>query len=171
MHRAIASMLTLLGGIMLAGPGMAEVSIVVDKASQRMTVSTGITDYSTPTGTFTPSRLARVHYSREWDNAPMPHSIFFTDAGHAIHGSRATNHLGTPASHGCVRLTPRHASILFDLVMVEGPENTRVEITGMDPIGTGLAGGAGAGGDYSRLTSFDPLSIGIMAGGNVRRPR
>jgi hypothetical protein len=183
MVRAISSMIALLGGIVLADPAVAEVSIVIDKTTQRMTVSvngeqryawavsTGTVDYSTPAGTFTPSRLARVHYSREWDNAPMPHAIFFTDAGHAIHGSRATNHLGAPASHGCVRLAPRHASILFDLVMVEGPENTRVEITGMDPIGTGLAGGNGAGSDYSRLTSFDPLSVGIMAGDNARRSR
>jgi L,D-transpeptidase catalytic domain len=100
---------------------------------------------------------------------PMPHSIFFTGAAHAIHGSRATNHLGAPASHGCVRLAPRHASILFDLVMVEGPENTRVEITGMDPIGTELASGYGAAGDYRRLTSFDPVSVGIMAQGNGQR--
>jgi hypothetical protein len=183
MRRAISSIIALLGGIILASPAMAEVSIVVDKTTQRMTVSvdgqqryswpvsTGTADYSTPAGTFTPSRLARVHYSREWDNAPMPHSIFFTDAGHAIHGSRATNHLGSPASHGCVRLAPRHASILFDLVMLEGPGNTRVEITGIDPIGTGLAAGSGLGGDYSRLTSFDPLAGGIMAGGSVRRAR
>jgi hypothetical protein len=183
MRRAISPVIALLSGIVLAAPAVAEVSIVVDKTTQRMTVSvdgqqryswpvsTGTADYSTPVGTFTPSRLARVHYSREWDNAPMPHSIFFTEAGHAIHGSRATNHLGTPASHGCVRLTPRHASILFDLVRVEGAENTRVEITGMDPIGTGMVGGNGAGGDYSRLTSFDPLSVGIMAGDNVRRSR
>jgi hypothetical protein len=183
MVRAISSMIALLGGIVLADPAVAEVSIVIDKTTQRMTVSvngeqryawavsTGTVDYSTPAGTFTPSRLARVHYSREWDNAPMPHAIFFTDAGHAIHGSRATNHLGAPASHGCVRLAPRHASILFDLVMVEGPGSTRVEITGMDPIGTGLASGNGAGGDYSRLTSFDPLSVGIMAGDSVRRSR
>jgi hypothetical protein len=183
MVRAISSMIALLGGIVLADPAVAEVSIVIDKTTQRMTVSvngeqryawavsTGTVDYSTPAGTFTPSRLARVHYSREWDNAPMPHAIFFTDAGHAIHGSRATNHLGSPASHGCVRLAPRHASILFDLVMLEGSGNTRVEITGMDPIGTGLAGGSGAGGDYSRLTSFDPLAVSIMAGDNARRSR
>jgi lipoprotein-anchoring transpeptidase ErfK/SrfK len=183
MLRGLSSVIALLAGITLSAPAVAEVSIVVDKMTQRMTVSvdgqqryswpvsTGTADYSTPIGTFTPSRLARVHYSREWDNAPMPHAIFFTDAGHAIHGSRATNHLGTPASHGCVRLAPRHASILFDLVMGEGAEHTRVEITGMDPIGTGLAGGNGAGGDYSRLTSFDPLSVGIMAGDNVRRSR
>jgi hypothetical protein len=176
-------MIALLGGIVLAGPAFAEVSIVVDKTTQRMTVSangqqryswpvsTGTVDYSTPVGTFTPSRLSKVHYSREWDNAPMPHAIFFTDAGHAIHGSRATNHLGSPASHGCVRLAPRHASLLFDLVMLEGAENTRVEITGMDPIGTGLSGGPGAGGDYSRLTSFDPLSVGIMASDNAYRAR
>jgi hypothetical protein len=68
-----------------------------------------------------------------------------------------------------VRLAPKHASILFDLVRMEGPGNTRVEITGMDPIGTELAGGTGAGGDYSHLTSFDPLTVGIMAGGSVRR--
>jgi hypothetical protein len=182
MRGALSSVIALLGGGVLAGPAAAEVSIVVDKAAQRMTVSiNGQQRYSwpisthrrcsTPVGTFTPSRLARVHYSREWDNAPMPHSIFFTDAGHAIHGSRATNHLGTPASHGCVRLAPRHASILFDLVRVEGPENTRVEISGMDPIGTGLAGGNGAGGDYRRLTSFDPLTVGIMVGDSTRRSR
>jgi hypothetical protein len=95
MVRAISSMIALLGGIVLADPAVAEVSIVIDKTTQRMTVSvngeqryawpvsTGTIDYSTPAGTFTPSRLARVHYSREWDNAPMPHAIFFTDAGHA----------------------------------------------------------------------------------------
>jgi hypothetical protein len=183
MCRALSSVIALLGSIVLAAPALAEVSIVVDKTAQRMTVSvdgqqryswpvsTGTANYSTPIGTFTPSRLARVHYSREWDNAPMPHSIFFTDAGHAIHGSRAISFLGTPASHGCVRLAPRHARLLFDLVMVDGAGNTRVEITGMDPIGTGVALGAGAGGDYSRLTSFDPLSVGIMAGGSVRRSR
>jgi hypothetical protein len=183
MLRAISSVIALLGGIVLSAPAVAEVLIVVDKTTQRMTVSvdgqqryswavsTGTADYSTPVGAFTPSRLARVHYSREWDNAPMPHSIFFTDAGHAIHGSRATARLGTPASHGCVRLAPKHASILFDLVMVEGFGNTRVEISGMDPIGTGLVAGNGAGGDYSRLTSFDPLSFGIMAGGAMRRSR
>jgi len=183
MRRAIPSIIALLGGIVLSGSAMAEVSIVVDKTTQRMSVSvdgqqryswpvsTGTADYSTPVGTFTPSRLARAHYSREWDNAPMPHSIFFTDAGHAIHGSRAISHLGTPASHGCVRLASRHASILFDLVLSEGAENARIEITGTDPIGTGLAGGNGTGGDYSRLTSFDPLTVGIMAGGSGRRSR
>jgi hypothetical protein len=120
MRRAISSIIALLGGIVLASPAMAEVSILVDKTTQRMTVSvdgqqrhswpvsTGTADYSTPVGTFTPSRLAKVHYSREWDNAPMPHSIFFTEAGHAIHGSHAISQLcqplpWTPPSSGAVQ--------------------------------------------------------------------
>jgi lipoprotein-anchoring transpeptidase ErfK/SrfK len=106
MRKAVSSVIAVLGGIVLAAPAIAEVSIVVDKAAQRMTVSvngqqryswpmsTGTADYSTPAGIFTPSRLAKMHHSREWDNAPMPHSIFFTDAGPAIHGSHATNHIG-----------------------------------------------------------------------------
>jgi hypothetical protein len=183
MCRALSSVIALLGGIVLAGPAVAEVSIVVDKTAQRMTVSvdgqqryswpvsTGTADYSTPAGTFTPSRLARVHYSREWDNAPCRTRSSSPMPAMPIHGSQAISHLGTPASHGCVRLAPRNANILFDLVLVEGPGNTRVEITGMDPIGTGLAGGDGAGGDYSRLTSFDPLSVGIMAGDSAQRSR
>jgi hypothetical protein len=93
----------------------------------------------------------------------MPHSIFFTGSGHAIHGSQATRLLGTPASHGCVRLAPENARILFSLVTVEGLGSTRIEVTGLDPIGTGF------GGSYGRLTSFDPLTSGIMAGGPAAR--
>jgi hypothetical protein len=159
----------------------AEVLVLVNKTTQRMTVSvdgaeryswpvsTGLADYATPTGSFTPSRLAKEHFSREWDNAPMPNSIFFTDAGHAIHGSLAVRRLGTPASHGCVRLAPRNAETLFNLVMAEGLGNTRIEVTGFDPIGIGDGGGYGAGGGYGRLTSFDPLTTGIMAGASAPR--
>src|SRR5215207_8413065 len=110
----------------------AEVLVLVNKTMQRMTVmidgaeryswpvSTGLAAYATPTGAFTPSRLVKNHFSKEWDEAPMPHSIFFTDSGHAIHGSQAIRRLGTPASYGCVRLTPENARILFSLVTVEG---------------------------------------------------
>jgi lipoprotein-anchoring transpeptidase ErfK/SrfK len=64
--------------------------------------------------------MEKEHYSKEWDDAPMPYSIFFTDAGHAIHGSHAVSRLGRPASHGCVRLAPANARTLFDLVKAEG---------------------------------------------------
>jgi hypothetical protein len=93
----------------------------------------------------------------------MPHSIFFTGSGHAIHGSQAIQRLGTPASHCCVRPAPENAKVLFSLVMAEGLGSTRIEVTGLDPIGTGF------GGSYGRLTSFDPLASGIMAGGPAPR--
>ena len=56
------------------------------------------------------------HYSKEFDDAPMPHSIFFTKIGHAIHGTDSVNRLGTPASHGCVRLSRDNAATLYALV-------------------------------------------------------
>ena len=119
----------------------ARVLIAVDKATQRMrvtvdgklryswAVSTGRAPYKTPAGTFRPFRLEKEHYSREWDDAPMPYSIFFTAAGHAIHASNATRQLGRPASHGCVRLAPPNAAALFTLVRAEGPGATKVSIT------------------------------------------
>jgi lipoprotein-anchoring transpeptidase ErfK/SrfK len=36
--------------------------------------------------------------------------------------------LGQPASHGCVRLHPDNATILFDLVAQEGPAKTRIVV-------------------------------------------
>lgn len=117
------------------------VLITVDKATQRMrvtvdgklryawAVSTARAPYRTPAGSFRPLWLAKVHYSKEWDDAPMPYSIFFTAAGHAIHSSRATRQLGRPASHGCVRLAPSHAAALFTLVRAEGVGTTKVVVT------------------------------------------
>ena len=98
----------------------------------RWRVSTGATKYSTPPGSYKAFRMERMHYSREWDNAGMPHSIFFSSRGHAIHGS---NHpgLGTPASHGCVRLSLGNAATLFALVSARGVSNTKVVVRGPDP--------------------------------------
>ena len=64
----------------------------------------------------------------------MPHSIFFSSRGHAIHGS---NHpgLGTPASHGCVRLSLGNAATLFALVSARGVSNTKIVVRGPDPPG------------------------------------
>ncbi len=126
-------------GLAVASPP--RVLITIDKASQRMrvtvdgklrhswAVSTARAPYKTPAGTFHPLRLAKEHYSREWDDAPMPYSIFFTAAGHAIHASTATRQLGRPASHGCVRLAPANAAALFALVRAVGPGTTKVSIT------------------------------------------
>jgi hypothetical protein len=169
--------------LLSVGTAQAKVEITVDKDNQQMTVavdgvaryrwpvSTGIPSRETPNGAFRAFRMEEDHYSKEFDDAPMPHSIFFTKIGHAIHGTDSVNRLGSPASHGCVRLSPANASTLFELVTAEGLEKTRIEITGQDPIGTGFAGGYGAGADFSRLTSFDPLASGIMVGGDAPRLR
>ena len=79
-------------------------------------VSTGIPSYETPNGSFRTFRMEEDHYSKEFDDAPMPHSIFFTKIGHAIHGTDSVNRLGSPASHGCVRLSRENASTLYALV-------------------------------------------------------
>jgi lipoprotein-anchoring transpeptidase ErfK/SrfK len=117
------------------------VAINVSKSAQRMSVlvdgqaryswrvSTGRAGYETPKGSFSPMRLAREHYSKEWDDAPMPHSIFFTGRGHAIHGSNDTRRLGRRASHGCIRLAPSNAAALFALVQAKGLSATKLTIT------------------------------------------
>ena len=98
-------------------------------------VSTGARGYTTPSGTYTAFRMEKDHFSEEWDDAPMPHSIFFTHKGHAIHGSNSR--LGVPVSHGCVRLAPQNAAILYNLVERRGLDNTRVVVTDRMPIATG----------------------------------
>jgi hypothetical protein len=75
------------------------------------------------------------HYSKEFDDAPMPHSIFFTKLGHAIHGTLDARHLGSAASHGCVRLSTANAAKLYALVEEQGLPNTKVVITGATPSG------------------------------------
>jgi hypothetical protein len=77
--------------------------------------------------------MEKDHFSREWDDAPMPHSIFFTRQGHAIHGTEHRRKIGQPASHGCVRLEPENARVLFGLVRQEGMANTRVVLFGVTP--------------------------------------
>jgi len=130
----------------LTSAASASILIRVDKPSQTMTVSvdgqmryrwpvsTGATGYSTPTGNYTAFRLERMHYSVEWDGAGMPHSIFFTTRGHAIHGSNNPG-MGTPSSRGCVRLSLRNAETLFNLVETRGVTTAKVVVAGADPAG------------------------------------
>ena len=146
MHLRVLSLLLAAGLTALTlTAARAEVLIRVDKSAQLMTVtvdgaqryawpvSTGIADYDTPAGDFQPFRMERDHFSREWDDAPMPFSIFFTQEGHAIHGSFDVKHLGRPASHGCVRLSKANAAVLYDLVKEQGVKNTHVTLTGELP--------------------------------------
>ncbi len=115
----------------------ADVVITVNKSTQRMSVSVdGTNRYNwavstgvrgTPSGTFRPQWLSRNHRSSLFNNAPMPYSIFY-DGNYAIHGTNQISRLGGPASHGCIRLHPSNAAVLFSLVQREGLGNTRVHI-------------------------------------------
>ncbi len=115
--------------------------INIDLSSQRMTVkqaggdsynwpiSSAAYGYKTPTGTFQPSWMSKLHYSRQYDLAPMPNAIFFSQ-GTAIHGTNAVRQLGRPASHGCVRLAPGNAAKLFNLVNQHGKAQTKIVVRG-----------------------------------------
>ena len=117
----------------------AAIVVQIDRAAQRMAVivegaprynwrvSTARRGYITPPGTYHPEMLARRWFSRKYYNSPMPHAIFFY-GGFAIHGSYEISHLGRPASHGCVRLDPSNAAILFGLVQREGMVATTIVI-------------------------------------------
>jgi lipoprotein-anchoring transpeptidase ErfK/SrfK len=93
----------------------------------RFDVSTGRKGYSTPTGNFRPIRMHEMWYSSKYENSPMPHSIFFY-GGYAIHGTGDIKNLGQVASHGCVRLHPDNAKLLYDLVKQVGMKNTKVTL-------------------------------------------
>ena len=147
LHRLALPFAAALVALMFAQPARANIMIIIDKSAQKMTVtvngeerytwpvSTGRSGYDTPSGEFQPFRMERDHYSQEWDDAPMPNSIFFTKIGHAIHGTFEARNLGRPVSHGCVRLSTQNAATLFALVKEEGVFNTRVRLTGEAPKG------------------------------------
>jgi lipoprotein-anchoring transpeptidase ErfK/SrfK len=128
-------------------PSEPSIVINIDKSTQHMTVfvdgiekynwpvSTGRPEYATPSGTYTPKSMNKVWYSKQWDNAPMPHAIFFDRKGHAIHGSYEVKYLGTAASHGCVRISPKNATVLFNLVKERGLKSARVVLAGVTPGG------------------------------------
>src|ERR1700759_4495022 len=136
--------LAAIAGLMLfaGSPALAKVDITVNKDTQTMTVavdgvtryrwpvSSGIPSRETPNGTFKAFRMEADHYPKEFDDAPMPHSIFFTKIGHAIHGTMSEGRLGTPASHGCVRLSRAHATTLYALVEDHGVLNTTGTLDG-----------------------------------------
>jgi lipoprotein-anchoring transpeptidase ErfK/SrfK len=130
----------LLAGLFIpAGSAQAQVVVHISKASQRMSVSvdgapryvwrvsTGKGGFGTPSGVFRPQMLARSWFSRKYYNSPMPYSIFY-HKGYAIHGTNYLSRLGGPASHGCVRLHPANAAVLFGLVQ-RHRGNTRIIVS------------------------------------------
>jgi hypothetical protein len=138
LKRIAAAALFAVALFMTTGPADAGVEVRVSKASQRMVViidginfytwvvSTG-TGGGPPTGVYAPQRLERKWFSRTFNMAPMPYSIFF-DGPYAIHGTNHIKHLGRRASKGCVRLHPDNAAILFNLVQKRGMKNVKIVI-------------------------------------------
>jgi lipoprotein-anchoring transpeptidase ErfK/SrfK len=134
-----AATVAVLLALPLSTAAQAAVVASVDISKQRMNVtidgfhyatwkvSTGARGYRTPTGTWRPKWMSKMHYSRKYNNAPMPHSIFFK-GGYAVHGTDAIRRLGRPASHGCIRLHPSNARKLFSLVKRHGMANTKIRI-------------------------------------------
>ena len=125
--------------ILVASPAAADLRAEIDLSDQRLRVyvngwlrhewkiSTARRGYRTPVGNYRPIRLERTCYSRKYDLAPMPYSVFF-HGGYAIHGTTEIRSLGRPASHGCVRLHPNNAARLFELVQRHGKDDTRISV-------------------------------------------
>ncbi len=125
----------------LSCPGAWAGSLVarVDLSAQTMTVSqdgvveyrwrvsTARRGYHTPVGRYRAKWLSRYHRSKKYDDAPMPYAIFFK-GGYAVHGTDAIRRLGRPASHGCIRLHPANAAILFEMVREEGLRNSEIVV-------------------------------------------
>ncbi len=145
--RKLAIFFAMVCGLFIATQPARAVSISVDLSSQRINVtsaagetynwpiSSGRAGFGTPHGSYRPTSLQRMHYSRKYHMSPMPYSIFF-HGGYAIHGTYSTAQLGHPASHGCVRLLPANAAQLFAMVQKEG---ARISITGTLPGGSQYA--------------------------------
>lgn len=63
----------------------------------------------TPRGTFTVTRKVKDEVSREFNNAPMPYSTYFTNNGHAFHAGSLTDE-----SAGCIHLSMEDARFYFE---------------------------------------------------------
>ncbi len=93
-------------------------------------VSTGKPDFDTPTGTFFINSKLPVQdmegvLGGESYNVPeVPDVMYFTDRGHAIHGTYWHANFGAPMSHGCINLPMDVAAWIYEWA----PVGTRVEI-------------------------------------------
>lgn len=135
--RALAVVAAMIGAPAAASAAALEAR--VDVSTQTMTVkkhgrvvytwkvSTARKGYVTPRGTWRPTRMHKMWYSRKYDMSPMPYSVFYY-GGYAIHGTSAVKQLGRPASHGCVRLQTANAATFYSLVKQVGPGNTRITV-------------------------------------------
>ena len=76
----------------------------------RSTVSTGSKGHATPGGVFSILEKKQEHYSKKYDNAPMPNMQRLTWTGICMHSG---NLPGYAASHGCIRMPYDFSQLLF----------------------------------------------------------
>lgn len=110
-------------------------TIVVNRTKQTLTaydggtvfldipISTGLELTPTPRGTFTiykktPSRymqgpLPNLPGNQYYDLPGVPWNLYFTHEGAVIHGAYWHDSFGKPYSHGCVNLSSKNASTLY----------------------------------------------------------
>jgi lipoprotein-anchoring transpeptidase ErfK/SrfK len=103
--------------------------LVNGKVRHQWPISSGRAEFPTPVGSFRPEWMAKMWYSKKYDDAPMPHAVFFKN-GAAIHATNATGMLGRPASHGCVRLAPANAAQFYALVQSHGMVHSKIAVFG-----------------------------------------
>jgi lipoprotein-anchoring transpeptidase ErfK/SrfK len=147
-------------------PGQAregEIEIVVSIPLQRAfvyrsgeliavsTVSTGREGHETPLGTFNILQKRQEHYSNLYDNAPMPFMQRLTWDGVALHGGEV---MEGPASHGCIRLPPAFARLLFGATELGGS----VHVVDFAPSAREALAMARGGGAYAGMGGPDEVS-------------
>src|SRR3954467_15866509 len=76
----------------------------------RATVSTGTKGHATPGGVFTILEKKQEHYSKKYDNAPMPNMQLLTWTGIAMNSA---NSPVFPATQVCIRLPFDFSQLLF----------------------------------------------------------
>jgi hypothetical protein len=136
-----------------------------DEGSYDWPISSARSGFSTPGGSYAPTHLELMHYSRKYHMSPMPHAIFFR-GGYAIHGTYSTGSLGRPASHGCVRLSPGNATTLYAMVRHEG---ARISISGAPPASAPFAVARHRSRGYEEESARYADSDGFEAPRRVRR--
>ncbi len=123
-------------------PGGGEVWVDINLSAQYMTVyqgsnvllelyiSSGTPGWETPTGTFYINRMylsdtmVGAVAGESWYVPDVPHAMYFTDQGHAIHGTYWHNNFGVPMSHGCINMPEWAAAYLYSIASV----GMRIEI-------------------------------------------
>ena len=78
-------------------------------------VSTGKAGHPTPLGIFPVLGKKEMHYSKKYDNAPMPFMQRLDNYGIALHAGHVPDY---PASHGCIRLPKEFAKKLYGVTKV-----------------------------------------------------